>query len=63
MKLKSSVRQNPPDLKAPQFECDILVDLIGYFQHVIVLHLGGKKRQKETHFIFFLCVCDFKSQN
>lgn len=62
MKLKSSVRQNPPDLKAPQFECDILVDLIGYFQHVIVLHLGGgKKTERDT--LHFLCVCDFKSQN
>lgn len=63
MKLKSSVRQNPPDLKAPQFECDILVDLIGYFQHVIVLHLGGKKDRKRRTSFFFVCVCDFKSQN
>lgn len=63
MKLKSSVRQNPPDLKAPQFECDILVDLIGYFQHVIVLHLGEKKKDRKRRTSFFVFVCDFKSQN
>lgn len=50
MKLKRNERQNPPDLKAPQLERDVLVNLIGYFQHVIILYLR-KERQKEPYYI------------
>lgn len=50
MKLKRNARQNPPDLKAPQLERDVLVDVIGYFQHVIVLHLR-KDRKRHTTFL------------
>lgn len=49
MKLKRNVTQSPPDLKAPQLERDVLVNLIGYFQHVIVLHLR-KGEEKRAHF-------------